>query len=125
MSVEVETAKHVTHDKHGFEPEPAGARVGALNNRAEAAVTGMRMRTIIDWASLRLEIHQRLRELKKSGEDSWRQAKSELELRIAALENSILAANRGFGLAEARIPSPASCANRPPYWTGDRGTKAL
>jgi hypothetical protein len=125
MSVEAKTAKHVTHDEPGFQPEHAGARVGALSTRVEVAVAGMGMRTIPDWAALRLEIHQKLRELKKSGDGCWQRAKSELELRIAALENSIQAANRGFRLAEARIPSPASCPNRPPYWAEGRRTKAL
>jgi len=125
MSVGAKTAKHVTHDEPGFQPKHVGTGVGALNTRAEVAVAGMEMGTIPDWAALRPEIHQKLRELRKSGDGCWKRAKSELELRIAALENSIQAANRGFGLAEARIPSPASCPNRPPGWKEGRRTNAL
>jgi phage shock protein A len=89
MSIEVSTAKHAIHDKLESQIEAAKAKLDTLKARAEVAKANVEIRAIADLATQRLEIHEKLQELKKSGDDKWGQAKKDLEARVAAFERSV------------------------------------
>jgi len=98
MHVQARTAKNGTQDQPGLQLEYAGMRVAALNDRPEFALGGMDVMTTAYWAALRLEIHQKLQELKRSGDGYWERIKSDFETKIAALEASIRLSNPCSGI---------------------------
>jgi len=89
MSIEVSTAKHVIHNKLESQIKTAGAKLDTLKARAEVAKANVEIKAIADLATQKLEIHQKLQELKKSSDDKWEHAKKDIEARIAAFEQSI------------------------------------
>ncbi len=89
MSIEVKTAKHAVHDKLESQLKTAEAKLDTLKARAEVAKANVEIKAIADLTTQKLEIHQKLQELKKSGGDKWEHAKTELEARIAAFEKSV------------------------------------
>jgi chromosome segregation ATPase len=89
MSLEVSTAKHAIHDKLESEIEAAKAKLDTLKARAEVAKANVEIRAIAELAVQRLDIHEKLQELKRLGDDKWGQAKKDIEARLAGLERSI------------------------------------
>ena len=89
MSIEVSTAKHVIHDKLESELKTAETRLDTLKARAEVAKANLEIKAIVGLATQRLEIHQKLQELKNAGDEKWEHAKKDIETRIAAFEKSI------------------------------------
>jgi len=89
MHVEARTAKNRTQDRTGLQPKDAGMRVTALNGRSAVTLGCADVMTIADWGALRLEIHQKLQELKQWGDGCWLQIEPDLEAKVAALEESI------------------------------------
>jgi len=89
MSVEVSTAKHVVHDKLESQLNSAEAKLDTLKSRAEVAKANFEIKAIAALAAQKLEIHQKLQELKRTGDDKWEQAKRDLEARVAAFEKSV------------------------------------
>ena len=89
MTIEVSTAKHVVHDKLESQLNTAEAKLEALKARAEVAKANFEIKAIATLASQRLEIHQKLQELKRSSDDKWEVAKKDLEARVAAFEKSV------------------------------------
>ena len=98
MHVETRTAKdNRAQRRPGLQPEYAGMRVPALDDRSVVALAGMDVMTMADWAALRDEVHQKLQDLKQSGDGYWKRIKSDIEARIAALEESIRLSNPRSG----------------------------
>ena len=90
MHVETKTARNKrAQGRRGLQPGDAGMRVPALDDRSVIAFAGMDVMTMTDWAALRDEVHQKLQDLKPSGDGYWERIKSDLEAKIAALEESI------------------------------------
>jgi hypothetical protein len=97
------TAKNVTQDEPGFQRQCEGMGVAAFNSRTEAVFAGMNSMRVPDWAALRLEIHQTLQQLKPSGDGYWRRINSDLETKVAALEDSIQSFNPFSGDIRQRL----------------------
>ncbi len=89
MSIEASTAKHAIHDKLESQLDTAKAKLDTLKARAEVAKASVEIKAIAALAVQRLEIHEKLQELKKLGDDKWEQAKRDLEARLAAFERSV------------------------------------
>jgi len=89
MSVEVKAAKNAIHDKLESQVKTAETKLDTLKARAEAAKANVEVKAITDLAAQKVEIHQKLQDLKKTGEDHWGHAKADLETRIAAFEKSV------------------------------------
>ncbi len=89
MSIEVSSAKHAIHDKLESQIKTAEAKLDTLKARAEVAKANLELKAIAALAMQKVEIHEKLRELKASSEANWERAKKDLEARIAAFEKSI------------------------------------
>jgi len=89
MTIEVSTTKHVIHDKLESQIKSAGAKLDTLKSRAEVAKANTEIKAIAGLASQKLEIHQKLQELKGTGDDKWERARKDLEARVAAFEKSV------------------------------------
>ncbi len=89
MSIDASTAKHAIHEKLESQIKTAEAKLDTLKARAEVAKANLELKAIADLASRRLQIHQKLQELKKLGGDQLEHAKTDLDARIAAFETSI------------------------------------
>lgn len=89
MSIEVSTAKHLIHDKLESELKTAETKLDTLKARAEVAKANLEIKAIAGLATQRLEIHQKIQELKNAGDEKWEHAKKDIEARIAAFEKSI------------------------------------
>jgi multidrug efflux pump subunit AcrA (membrane-fusion protein) len=89
MNIEASTAKHVVHDQLESRIKTAEAKLDTLKARAEVAKANFEIKAIADLAAQRLEIHQKLQELKSAGEERWEHAKADLVLRIATFEKAV------------------------------------
>ena len=124
MNVEVSATPRAIHYKPGSTPKHVGTKLKALKTQVEDAISGLEFMTITDWTALRQEIHQRLQELKQS-DGCWPQAKSDLEARIAALEESIRLSNTSPVDILARFQRSVPEQKRPLCWAGGKQTSAL
>jgi hypothetical protein len=97
MNVEAKTARMAIQDKPAFNPNCVGTKVEALINRSELALAGMEIMKISDWDALKLELHQKIQELKQSGDGLWQRVKPDLEAKVAVLEASIGLPTPGSG----------------------------
>ena len=89
MSIEVSTAKCAIHDKLESQIKTAEAKLDTLKARAEVAKANLEIKAITDLTAQKLELHQKLQELKKTGEGHWEHAKADLEAKIVAFEKSV------------------------------------
>ena len=112
MNVEISATPRAIHYKPRPTPKHVGTKLRALTNHVDIGVADLEITTISDWTALKQEIHQKLQELKPS-DGCWQRAKSDLETRITALEESI-------GLLTS---SPVSI--QAPLAFGDRAKRSL
>ncbi len=89
MSTEVSTAKYAIRDKLESEIKTAEAKLDTLKARAEVAKANLELKAIAALAAQKLDLHEKLRELKASSEANLERVKKDLETRIAAFEKSI------------------------------------
>jgi hypothetical protein len=88
-TVETNPAKHAIHDKLESQIKTAEAKLDTLKSRAETAKATAQVKAIAALTAQRLEIHQKLQELKTSSEDRWEHAKTDLETKVAAFEKAV------------------------------------
>jgi hypothetical protein len=91
MTTDVNVAKQAAHDKLEAQIKTAEAKLDTLKARAENAKADAEIKAIPELVSKKTAIRQQLHELKKSGGDTWEQAKNVLEARIADFEKSVKA----------------------------------
>jgi phage shock protein A len=84
-------AKQAIHDKIESQIKTAQARLETLTAKAESAKANAELKLIVDLLTKRTAIDQKLNELKKSGETTYQQAKTDVESRVAELEKSVQA----------------------------------
>ena len=89
MSTDLNIAKQAIHDKFESQIKAAEAKLETLKARAEAAKANVEIKAIAELLPKKVEIQQKLEQLKKSGGDRWEQAKADLEGRIADFEKSV------------------------------------
>jgi len=89
MSTDLNIAKQAIHDKLESQIKAAEAKLETLKARAEAAKANVEIKAIAELLPKKVEIQQKLEQLKKSGGDRWEHAKADLEGRIADFEKSV------------------------------------
>ena len=89
MSIEVSTVNHAIHEKLESQIKTAEAKLDTLKARAEVAKANLELKAIAALATQKLDLHERLRELKTSSDANAQYVKKDLEARIAAFEKSV------------------------------------
>jgi hypothetical protein len=91
MSTEMNMAKKAIHDKIESQINSVQAKLETLKAKAQSAKADAELKMIADLLSKKQAIDQKLNELKKSSESSYQQAKTDVESRVAELEQSMKA----------------------------------
>jgi hypothetical protein len=99
MSTEMNVAKKVIHDKIESQINNVQAKLETLKAKAEATKANTELKAIADLVSAKLAIDHKLAELKKSNETTYQQTKSDVESRVADLEQSVKAIEAKFKAA--------------------------
>ena len=99
MSTEQNIAKKVIHDKIESQINSVQAKLETLKAKAEAAKANAELRVIGDLLTKKRAIDQRLGELKQSTDTSYQQTKTDVEARVAELEQSVKAIEAKFKAA--------------------------
>jgi phage shock protein A len=99
MSTEINMAKKAVHDKIESQINTAQAKLETLKAKAQATKANAELKLIADLMTKKQAIAQRLSELKKSGDTTYQQAKSDVESRLAQLEESVKSIESKFKAA--------------------------
>jgi len=91
MSTETNVAKQVVHDKIDAQVKTVQAKLDTLKAKAATTKANAELKTIANLMIQKQAIDRKLAELKKAGEASYQQAKTEIESRISELEKSVQA----------------------------------
>ena len=89
MTIETAAVKQTILDKLESQIKSAEAKLATLKARAEAAKANAEIKAITDLLPRKEELHRKLQELKKSGEDHWEAVKNDLAVLIADFEKSV------------------------------------
>jgi hypothetical protein len=90
MSTSTDMAKQALHDKLASQITAAVSHLEALKARADAKMAGVEVvKEIAEQLIKKQGMHQKLQELKKSGDERWDSAKHDLEARIADFQKSL------------------------------------
>lgn len=89
MSTPVSIAKRVVHDMLETKIKLAEAKLETLKARAESTKANAEINAVKELLTKKLVIRQELQELKTCGGDRWKQAKADLEARIADFEKTV------------------------------------
>ena len=89
MSTDVKMAKQVIQDKLESQINTVGAKLDTLKAQAETAKANVEIKAIAELLPKKVAMQLKLQELKKSGEDRFQQAKTDLEKQVAAFENAV------------------------------------
>src|SRR5262249_32128518 len=99
MSIGTDVAKQVVHDKIDSQIKTVQAKLDTLKAKAESSKANAELKLIAEVAVKKHAIDQKISELKKSGDASYQQAKTDVESRIADLEKSVQAIEAKFKTA--------------------------
>jgi phage shock protein A len=99
MSTETNMAKKAIHDKIESQINTVQARLETLKAKAESAKANAELKLIAELLTKKQAIDHKLAELKKSGETTYQQTKTDVESRIAELEKSVKAIESKFKAA--------------------------
>lgn len=89
MSIETKTAKQAIHDELESHIKNAEAKLDTLKARADVAKANLEIKAIADLTARKLELHQKLQELKTAGNGHGERIRADLEAKIAAFEKSV------------------------------------
>ena len=99
MSTEMNLAKKAVHDKIESQINGVQATLETLKAKAEAAKANAELKAIAELLTKKVAIDHKLAELKKSGETTYQQAKTDVESRVADLEKSVKSIEAKFKAA--------------------------
>jgi phage shock protein A len=91
MSTPMNVAKKAIHDKIESQIKTAQAKLETLKAKAESTKANAELKLIADLLTRKRTIDQKLNELKKSGDGTYQQTKTDVESRVAELEQSMRA----------------------------------
>jgi hypothetical protein len=89
MNIDVVATKQAVHDKLESQIKTAEAKLATLKARAETEKANAEIKAITDLLPRKEELHRKLQELKKTGEDRWELVKKDLTVLIADFEKSV------------------------------------
>jgi phage shock protein A len=96
MTTEMNMAKKAIHDKIESQINTVHAKLETLKAKAEAAKASAELKVIVDLLTRKQAIDHKLSELEKSSEATYQQVKSDVESRVAQLEQSVKAIEAKF-----------------------------
>ena len=99
MSTETNMAKKAIHDKIESQINTVQAKLETLKAKAQATKANAELKLIADLLTTKQALDQKLSELKKSSETTYQQAKSDVESRVAQLEQSVKSIEAKFKAA--------------------------
>ena len=99
MSTEANMAKKAIHDKIESQINSVQAKLETLKAKAEATKANAELKMIGELLTKKQAIDHKIAELRKSGETTYQQAKSDVESRVAELEKSVKAIEAKFKAA--------------------------
>jgi len=99
MSTETNMAKKAIHDKIESQINTVEAKLETLKAKAQATKANAELKLIADLLTTKQALDQKLSELKKSSETTYQQAKSDVESRVAQLEQSVKSIEAKFKAA--------------------------
>jgi len=91
MSTDMNIAKKAIHDKIESQINTVQAKLETLKAKAQAAKANAELKVIADLLTAKQTIDHKLADLKKSTDTTYQQAKSDVESRVAELEQSVKA----------------------------------
>jgi hypothetical protein len=89
--VAVNAARKAVYDRVESQIQTFEAQLATLKAKAESAKADAELKAIANLAKTKLALDQMVRELKKAGETSFQQAKTDIEARIAELGKAVKA----------------------------------
>jgi hypothetical protein len=89
MTVETKLAKHAVLDQLESMIKTAEAKLETLRARAEAAKASAEIKAIAEIASHRIQIRQKLEELRKATGSDWELLKKNLESQVAEFQKTV------------------------------------
>jgi phage shock protein A len=103
MSTDVNIAKKLIHDQIQSQINTAQARLETLKAQAQATTANAELKLIADLLTKKRAIDQKLAELKSSNETTYQRTKSDVDSRVAELEQSVKGIEVRFrAMADAR-----------------------
>ena len=99
MSTEMNMAKKAVHDKIESQINTVQAKLETLKAKAQATKANAELKLIADLLTKKQAIDHKLSDLKKSTDSTYQQTKSDVESRIADLEQSVKSIEAKFKAA--------------------------
>jgi hypothetical protein len=99
MSTAMNMTKQAIHDKIESQIRTAQAKLETLRAKAESAKANAELKSIADLLTKKQAIERKLADLKQSDEAAYQQAKTDVESRVAELEQSVQAIEARFKAA--------------------------
>jgi hypothetical protein len=99
MSTGMNMARSAMHDKIESQINTVQAKLETLKAKAEAAKANAELKAIADLLARKQTIDRKLDELKKSSETTYQQTKTDVESRVAELEQSVKSIEAKFKAA--------------------------
>ena len=99
MSTEMNMAKKAVHDKIESQINSVQAKLETLKAKAQATKANAELKLIADLLTKKQAIDHKLSDLKKSTDMTYQQTKSDVESRIAELEQSVKSIEAKFKAA--------------------------
>ena len=96
MTTVTQIARKAVHDKIESQIKIARAKLDALKARAESAKSNAELKGIVELLTKTRAIDRKVSELKQSSEAVYNQTKSDIEARVAELEQSVQAIEAKF-----------------------------
>jgi chaperonin cofactor prefoldin len=88
-TVAVKAAQKAVYDKVESQIETFDAQLATLKAKAESVKANAELKAIANLATAKVTLDQKVRELKTAGEAAFRQAKADVEVRLAEFEKSV------------------------------------
>jgi hypothetical protein len=96
MSTDMNLGRKAIHDQLESQITIAQARLETLKAKAEAAKANAELKAIVDLLTAKRGIDRKVDELRKSGEPTYQQVKTDVESSVAAFEKSVQAIEARF-----------------------------
>lgn len=96
MSTVMNTARKAVHDKIEAEVSGVQAKLDTLRAKAEATKADAELKMIAELLTRKQAVDHKLAELKKSSESGFQQAKTDVQSRVADLEELVRAIEAKF-----------------------------
>jgi hypothetical protein len=91
MSIETTSPKQMIHDKLESRINSVSSKLETLKARAETAKASAEIKAVADLAVKKVQLQQKLQELKNSADHNWEEGKKHLDSLVADFEKRVKA----------------------------------